>query len=115
MYSYVTSDYSTGGTTETIHVYSNGHLDVQALQRYHFVRVGMHIEEPCDQTDAEPALASAPPMAKPELWIVPEASNTDPLLLAGMQIKAPLQGLQGPSPDIIPLGSLYFEFKQYKK
>ena len=85
------------------------------MQRYHFVRVGMHIEEPCDQTDAEPALASAPPMAKPELWIVPEASNTDPLLLAGMQIKAPLQGLQGPSPDIIPLGSLYFEFKQYKK
>jgi hypothetical protein len=76
---------------------------------------GMHIEEPCDQTDAEPALASAPPMAKPELWIVPEASNTDPLLLAGMQIKAPLQGLQGPCPDIIPLGSLYFEFKQYKK
>jgi len=65
------------------------------------VRGGMQIEDPCDETEHS--------------RIVPKASNTDPLLSAGMQIKTPLQDLQGPSPDVIPLGSLCFEFKQYKK
>jgi len=62
---------------------------------------GMQIEDPRDETEHS--------------RIVPKASNTDPLLSAGMQIKTPLQDLQGPSPDVIPLGSLCFEFKQYKK